>query len=79
MSMTELTSISPEARLEQLGLRIPEVAVPAATYVPAVQTGRYIHTLGQLRFANGTLLHTGKAGDTVSLEQAQAAAAQSRC
>lgn len=76
MSSSELNGVCPEDRLEERGLHLPEVAAPVAAYVPAVQSDRYIHTSGQLPLQNGALLHTGKTGAEVSLEQAQAAAQQ---
>lgn len=59
-----------EARLRELGLELPEVAKPVAAYVPAVRTGRYVHTSGQLPFVDGRLVETGKVGGTVSVERA---------
>lgn len=50
-------------RLAELGLELPEVAAPVATYVPAVRTGRYVYTSGQLPFVDGALAATGKVGD----------------
>ena len=58
------------ARLRELGLELPEVAKPVAAYVPAVRSGRYVHTSGQLPFVNGELPAVGKVGAEVSLEQA---------
>ena len=52
-----------DARLAELGLTLPVVAAPVATYVPAVQSGRYVHTSGQLPFVEGALPATGKVGD----------------
>ena len=67
---------SPEARLVDLGLTLPPVAAPVAAYVPAVRTGSHIHTSGQLPFADGTLLATGKVGATVTPDDAAACARQ---
>lgn len=62
---------APEARLAALGLQLPELAAPVAAYVPAVRTGNYVYTSGQLPFVNGKLPLTGKVGDGgVSPEQA---------
>lgn len=61
-------------RLAALGLRLPEVAPPVASYVPAVRTGDYVYTSGQLPLAGGRLQATGKVGDTVTLEEAAACA-----
>jgi enamine deaminase RidA (YjgF/YER057c/UK114 family) len=51
------------ARLAELGITLPSVAAPVAAYVPAVRSGRYVHTSGQLPFVDGALLATGKVGD----------------
>jgi enamine deaminase RidA (YjgF/YER057c/UK114 family) len=50
-------------RLDALGITLPSVAVPVAAYVPAVLDGRRVWTSGQLPFADGVLLATGKVGD----------------
>ncbi|MDK1475498.1 RidA family protein [Streptomyces sp. 549] len=65
------TSGTVEGRLAELGLKLPEVAVPLASYVPAVRTGRYVHTAGQLPLVDGKLPVTGKVGSEVSPEQAK--------
>ena len=50
------------ARLAELGLELPEVALPLAAYVPAVRSGSYVYTSGQLPFVAGSLPATGKVG-----------------
>ena len=65
---------SPEARLAALGLVLPAVPAPLAAYVPAVRTGRYVYTAGQLPLVDGTLLMTGKVGQEVSAAEAAALA-----
>lgn len=62
---------TPEQRLAELGLSLPEVVAPAGAYVPAVRTGPYVYTAGQLPLVEGKLPVTGKVGAEVSLEQAQ--------
>lgn len=76
MTISDPSMNTPEARLEERGLTVPDVAAPVAAYVPAVRTGRYICTSGQLPVQNGVSLHIGKVGGQVSLEQAQSAARQ---
>ena len=66
----------PESRLEALGLTLPDVAAPVAAYVPAVRTGNYVYTSGQLPFADGVLLAKGKVGGDVSPDVATACARQ---
>jgi len=65
---------TPEARLAALDLELPVVTPPLAAYVPAVRTGRYIYTAGQLPLVDGSLLMTGKVGAAVSVEEAAALA-----
>lgn len=59
---------SPSARLAALGLELPPVAAPVAAYVPAVRLGDTVWTSGQLPFADGRLLATGKVGDGIRSE-----------
>jgi enamine deaminase RidA (YjgF/YER057c/UK114 family) len=61
---------TPQARLAGLGLVLPPVAAPVAAYVPAVRTGSYVYTAGQLPLAEGKLLATGKVGAEISAEEA---------
>ena len=64
-----------EERLFELGLSVPEVVPPVAAYTPAVRTGSYVFTSGQLPMQSGALLATGKVGAEVSPEQAKELAA----
>ncbi|MFM5967796.1 MAG: RidA family protein [Micrococcales bacterium] len=52
-----------EARLEELGFPLPEVAKPVAAYAPFAVTGNLVFTAGQLPFVNGTLPLSGKVGE----------------
>ena len=61
---------TPQARLAELGLVLPPVAAPLAAYVPAVRTGSYVYTAGQLPLAEGKLLATGKVGAEISAGEA---------
>lgn len=65
---------NPEQRLKDLGIELPQVPTPAASYVPAIRAGNLVFTAGQVPFENGEIRITGKVGDTVSLEEAQHAA-----
>jgi enamine deaminase RidA (YjgF/YER057c/UK114 family) len=53
-------------RLAELGLTLPPVVTPAGAYVPAVRTGQFIYTAGQLPVVDGKLPATGKVGAEVS-------------
>jgi enamine deaminase RidA (YjgF/YER057c/UK114 family) len=70
------TASTPEERLAELGLSVPEVAKPVAAYVPAVRSGNYVYTSGQLPMRDGQLLATGKVGGEVTPEEATECARQ---
>ena len=59
------------ARLEELGVELPSVAAPLASYIPAIQVGNQVWTSGQLPVVGGELPAAGKVGAEVSLEKAQ--------
>ena len=67
---------TPEERLAEIGLSVPEVAKPVAVYVPAVRSGNYVFTSGQLPMKSGELMVTGKVGGEVTQEEAVACAQQ---
>ena len=67
---------TPEERLADLGLSVPEVAKPVAAYIPAVRTGNHVYTSGQLPLREGELITTGKVGGEVSPEHAYECARQ---
>lgn len=65
-----------DERLAALGLAVPPVPAPVAVYVPAVRTGSYVYTSGQLPLRDGQLIMTGKVGGEVSAEEAYDCARQ---
>jgi len=52
-------------RLVEMGLTLPEVAVPLASYIPAQRSGNMVYTSGQLPLVEGELIATGKVGADV--------------
>jgi enamine deaminase RidA (YjgF/YER057c/UK114 family) len=62
------------ARLGQLGVTLPQVVAPLASYVPAVRTGNLVYTSGQLPIEGGKLARTGKVGAEISPEEGKALA-----
>ncbi|MET8677321.1 RidA family protein [Streptomyces sp. NPDC004647] len=60
-----------EEQLASLGLTLPAVAAPLASYVPAVRTGPYVYTAGQLPLIEGKLAVTGKVGAEVTADEAK--------
>ena len=62
--------MSASARLAELGIALPAVAKPLASYVPAVRSGDLVFTSGQLPTHAGKLAVTGKVGIDVVPEVA---------
>jgi enamine deaminase RidA (YjgF/YER057c/UK114 family) len=59
------------ARLAELGLTLPAVVPPLASYQPAVRSGRYVYTSGQLPMVDGKMPATGKVGAEITPEAAK--------
>lgn len=57
--------MSVSSRLAELGIELPAVAVPLASYVPATRSGSYVYTSGQLPIVGGDLIATGKVGSDI--------------
>ncbi|WP_033399677.1 RidA family protein [Corynebacterium massiliense] len=53
-----------------MGVTLPSVAAPLASYVPAKRVGDQVWTSGQLPFVDGELPAAGKVGAEVTTEQA---------
>ncbi|MFP3713269.1 RidA family protein [Puerhibacterium sp. TATVAM-FAB25] len=73
-----MAAATPEARLAELGIELPDVVPPVASYVPAVRSGRYVHTSGQLPMVDGALPATGKVGVGEGLVDPEDAAGYAR-
>jgi len=65
--------MSIEARLQDLGIELPEVSAPLASYVPVMVHGDLAFVSGQLPFFDGELV-TGTLGKDVDMDRAIAAA-----
>ena len=61
------------SRLAELSITLPPVSVPAAAYVPYVQTGQLIFLSGNLAKRDGQVW-AGQLGKNVTLEEGKAAA-----
>lgn len=62
--------------LDRLGLALPPVPKPVASYIPAKKVGNLIYVSGQLPMREGKMLVTGPVPSKVSIEDAAAAARQ---
>ena len=62
--------MTPEEKLKELSIDLPGVPKPLGSYVPFVKTGNLVYLSGMLPLQNGTLLKTGRVGETVSLDDA---------
>jgi enamine deaminase RidA (YjgF/YER057c/UK114 family) len=65
--------MTPQQRLQALGLVLPPVAVPAAAYVPFVQTGSLVFVSGHIAKQDGKAW-VGQLGLTMTTAEGQAAA-----
>lgn len=64
---------TPEDRLKDLGITLPEAAKAVANYVPSVISGQHLFVSGQISMGSDGLVK-GRLGDTMGLEEGQAAA-----
>lgn len=63
-----------EKKIEELGRVLPPASTPLFQYVPVVVHRDIAYVSGQLPRTQGELIHTGKVGQDVTVEQAQEAA-----
>jgi enamine deaminase RidA (YjgF/YER057c/UK114 family) len=63
-----------EQRLEKLGITLPTPPVPVASYVPYTRSGNQVIISGQIPVQDGVVKYVGKLGETMALEEGQAAA-----
>ena len=52
----------PEAKLKEMGLSLPEVPKPVASYIPTLIVSNLLYTSGTLPMENGKVAYTGKMG-----------------
>jgi enamine deaminase RidA (YjgF/YER057c/UK114 family) len=64
------------ARLKELGIEVPPLVPPVASYVPYVKTGNLVFVSGQVPVKQGKLEVTGLLGAGVTLEEGAAQARQ---
>ena len=54
--------MSIEARLAELGIKLPEPPAAAGSYVPTVRTGNLLYCAGTICSLDGKMTHTGQVG-----------------
>jgi enamine deaminase RidA (YjgF/YER057c/UK114 family) len=59
--------VSVSERLAALGVDVPAVVPPVASYIPAKRYGDLVYTSGQLPMVEGALPATGKVGESEGL------------
>lgn len=70
----EMKLMSPEKRLEELGITLPDPPAPLAAYVPAVRTGNLVFISGQAPSVDGKPVWKGRVGSDLTLEEGYEAA-----
>jgi enamine deaminase RidA (YjgF/YER057c/UK114 family) len=65
--------MTPQERLQTLGIVLPPVSVPAAAYVPFVRTGHLVFLSGHIAKRDGKPW-VGQLGATMTVEEGKAAA-----
>jgi len=63
-----------EAKLKEMNIELPEAPKPLAAYVPALKSGDFVYTSGQIPMVAGELKFKGKVGADLTEEQGYEAA-----
>jgi enamine deaminase RidA (YjgF/YER057c/UK114 family) len=61
--------MSIDERLAELGIELPPVAAPVASYVPVVVSNGFAFVSGQVALDEGKPIHQGRLGAEVSVEE----------
>jgi enamine deaminase RidA (YjgF/YER057c/UK114 family) len=61
--------VTAEERLGELGIELPPVAAPVASYVPVVVAGGLAFVAGQVPLENGKAMATGRLGEELTLDE----------
>ena len=66
--------MTPEKKLEQKGITLPEVPTPVANYAPVKKSGKYLYISGQSCVVNGEIKYRGRLGKDLTIEEGYDAA-----
>jgi enamine deaminase RidA (YjgF/YER057c/UK114 family) len=58
-----------EAKLTELGLKLPNPPAVAGSYVPSVRTGNLLYLAGTISSFNGEMTHTGQVGKERTVQE----------
>ncbi len=61
---------NPEAKLAELGLKLPATAAAAGNYVPTVRTGNLLFCAGTISILDGKMTHEGQVGASQTVQTA---------
>ena len=62
--------MSPEEKLKELDIELPDAPSPLGSYIAFVRTGNLVFLSGILPLRGGKLLRRGRVGENISLEEA---------
>ncbi len=63
-----------EARLDKLGIELPQAPPPAANYIPFVVAGNLVFVAGQVTVENGEVKFKGRLGEDMDIDEGYQAA-----
>lgn len=66
--------MTPEEKLQAMGIELGAPQAPGANYLPVVQVGDLVYTSGNGPYLDGTVAYSGHVGNNISLEDGYAAA-----
>jgi enamine deaminase RidA (YjgF/YER057c/UK114 family) len=66
--------MTPEARLAELGLTLPNPPAAAGSYVPTVRTGNLLYCAGTICMIDGKITHAGQVGKEQTVQSGYQAA-----
>ena len=66
--------MTPENRLAELGLTLPNPPAAAGSYVPTVRTGNLLYCAGTICMVGGQMTHVGQVGKEQTVQTANKAA-----
>jgi len=63
--------MTPEDKLKELGIELPEAPSPLGSYIPVTRTGNLVFLSGILPLVEGKLLRQGRVGEDITIDDAR--------